>query len=94
MNDIKKIGNIIQFPGVKKNPELELQEDLVYKNASKINDLMLSPNWDLVTIDEELLAIIAEFGEHLAITSLAAHRLNSLLATHILTRGKYYGTDE
>ena len=92
MNDIKKIGNIIQFPGVKKNLELELQEDLVDKNASKINNLMLSPDWDLTTINDELLSIIAEFGEYLPITSLAAHRLNSLLAAQILTRGDQNGT--
>lgn len=91
MNDLKKIGNVIQFPGTR-NQKLDDQEDMVYQNANKINNLMLSPNWDLTKIDDDLLSIIAEFGEHLAITTLAAHRLNSLLAAHILTQGGYDGT--
>lgn len=91
MNDLKKIGNVIQFPGTR-NQKLDDQEDMVYQNANKINNLMLSPNWDLTKIDDDLLSIIAEFGEHLAVTTLAAHRLNSLLAAHILTQGGYDGT--
>ena len=86
MNVTKKMTNIIKFPG-KNNKKVDEQEDMIYKNANKINDLMLAPNWDTVEIDEDLLSIICEFGEYLPITTLASHRLNSLLAASILMQG-------
>lgn len=84
MSGIKKICNVIQFPGIK-NKKLKKQEDYILENSNKINNLMLSSKWDLFkTIDNNLLSAISEFGEHLNINPVASQRLNSKLATQIL----------
>ena len=58
MNDLKKIGNVIQFPGTR-NEKLDDQEDMVYQNASKINNLMLGSReaFNSVNLSATLLLI-------------------------------------
>lgn len=92
MKDIKlrQIANIVQFPNAPEdNPKLSEQEDIIHQNATRLNEILLSPDWEFAMskIDDNLLSVITEYGEYLGITSLAAHRLNSVLAAYIITGG-------
>ena len=77
-------SNILKFPGTK-NPKVDEQQKEFARVLGSITIKMNKDDWNVHPITHTELALLSNHGETIEFAPLTAARLNSVLATSLIT---------
>lgn len=76
--------NVVQFPNVERNKQLEEHEKKIASLAATIQFKMDDKNWDKLSLIDEEVKMLSHFGETIKFAPETSARLISVLANTII----------